>query len=313
MSVMSETFACPQCGKTYPHAGRKPGKAVVCLCGHRFLVPALEVRTAPAKLPLQPAPLERQPEPTAPRSTAPAAPPATPRPQPGRPASPPHSSPARPKELVAEVVYPGDSDEVLSVAELITPAPYAAPLPALHPAYTTIAAPPASARRASRSSAETSELFGLWVGRIVLFVAVPLATLCFVIGHIQMYRNGGLILNSGKGAPLVRKPATVAKGDLLTINSASMRTAGGSVEFHAQFAQGKFAPQPGHQYVWVISANQGTVEIPISSTMLTQQNVLTGTARGAVARRLRSPCTTWIESRPPAALERERVSNEFRF
>ncbi|HEX7447945.1 MAG TPA: hypothetical protein VF306_10390, partial [Pirellulales bacterium] len=51
---MSETFACPQCGKTYPHAGRKPGKAVVCTCGHRFLVPAPEVRAPRAELPLHP-------------------------------------------------------------------------------------------------------------------------------------------------------------------------------------------------------------------------------------------------------------------
>lgn len=312
---MSETFACPQCDKTYPHAGRKPGKAVVCVCGHRFLVPAPEVRAPQTEVPLHPPSSEPPSEPrrSSSRNPAAASPPAT-----GSHRTYPTVAAPRPlpqqHELEAEVVYPGDSAGVPPTAELLTPAAYAvAPLPASHPAYEPVAAPVAAARHAPRSSTETSESFGLWVGRIVLFGAVPLATLCFVIGHLQMYRHGGLILNSGKGAPLIRRPAAAANGNLLSINAASMRTAGGSVEFHAQFAQNGFAPQSGQQYVWIISANQGTVEIPISSPMLTQQNVLTGTARGAVARRLRPPCTTWIESRPPAPLGRQRVSNEFRF
>lgn len=203
---MSETFACPQCGKIYTHAGRKPGKAVLCLCGHRFLVPAPEVRTVPAKLPLQPASQERQPEVSSPKATTPAAPSTAPQPQPARPASPPRGSPARPKELVAEVVYPGDSAEMAPLAEAIPQNPYAsAPLAALPVDYGSYGAP-AAARHAPRSRIESSQLFGLWLGRAVLFVLVPLAMLCVFIADMQMHRTGGVLRHVRQRQPGFRAP-----------------------------------------------------------------------------------------------------------
>lgn len=204
---MSETFACPQCGKSYLHAGRKPGKAVLCLCGHRFLVPAPEVRTAPTKLPLQPEPQQRQPEPSSSKLTIPIASPAAPRPQPTRSASSPRSSPARPKELVAEVVYPGDSAEMAPLAEVISQNPYApAPLPALPVDYGSYAAP-AARRHAPRSKIESSQLFGLWLGRAVLFVLVPLAMLCVFIADMQMHRTGGVLRYVRQRQPAFRMPS----------------------------------------------------------------------------------------------------------
>lgn len=153
----------------------------------------------------------------------------------------------------------------------------------------------------------------MWLGRGVLFVVVPLAMLCVVIGHVQMYRTGGFIQNSGRAAPFVRKPAAPAASNLMNINAASMRIAGGVVEFQAHFTRGAFVPQPGQHYVWIISARQGTVEIPITSAMLTQQSMLTGAARGAAAGRLRAPLATWVEASSPGSGGRQRVSNEFRF
>ncbi|MGH7194799.1 MAG: hypothetical protein ACREJM_14870 [Candidatus Saccharimonadales bacterium] len=317
---MSETFACPQCGKSYSHSGRKPGKAVVCVCGRRFLVPAPEVRAPRAEVPLHP-PSEPRPESRVSPSRNPAArtpPPAAPRPAPAprKPAPQPQEPVAQdlePQELEAEVVYPGHPAELPPAAEWAAPAAYASdPLAAMHASYEPLAPPP-TARRAARSSTASSELFGLWLGRVVLFVVVPLAMLCVVIGHLQMYRTGGLIQNSGKAAPAIRRPAAPAARNLLNINAASMRTAAGGVEFQAHFTRGGFAPQPGQRYVWIISASQGTVEIPITPEMLTQQSALTGAARGAAARRFRSPCTTWVEAQPPGLGSRQRVSNEFRF
>ncbi len=307
---MSETFACPQCGKSYSHAGRKPGKAVVCVCGHRFLVPAPEVRAPRVELPLHPPSEPRResaPAPRPERSPSPSLSPASRTPPPAAPrvSRPAPQRPAPPQELEAEVVYPGHL-QALPAAY----APTSAPL--THPAYEPLAPPPA-ALRTTRSSIESSQRFGMWLGRAVLFAIVPLAMLCVVIGHLQMRRTGGLIRNSWKAAPVLRRPASQAAGNLLTITAASMRSAGGAVEFHAQFTRGGFAPQAGQQYLWIISAKPGTVEIPISSAMLTQQTALSGTARGAVAQRFRSPCTMWIESQPPDSGSRQRVSNQFQF
>ena len=320
---MSETFACPQCGKIYPHSGRKPGKAVVCVCGHRFLVPAPEVRAPRTEVPLHPPSDPRpttRPQPSFESRATPRNPAArTPPPAASRPAQPapaPRRQSPPPQELEAEVVYPGNSSELLPAAELVSPAGYSpstAPLPAMPVAYDSLAPPLAAARSPSRSKAASSELFGMWLGRGVLFVVVPLATLCVVIGHLQMYRTGGLILNSGKAAPFVRRPAAPAAGNLLNIDAASMRVAGGAVEFQAHFTRGGFVPRPGQRFVWLISARQGIVEIPITPEMLAQQSALTGKARGAAARRLRSPCTTWIEVQPPGPGGPQRVSNEFRF
>lgn len=310
---MSEMFACPQCGKSYSHAGRKPGKAVVCVCGHRFLVPAREVWAPRAELPLHP---PNDPRPAAraepryePRATprnpeARTPPPAAPRPS--RPTPAPRRQTPPPQELEVEVVYPGNPAESLAAAYVPDP------LAAMHAAYEPLA-PQRAARPASKSRTESAELFGMWLGRGVLFVVVPLATLCVVIGHLQMYRTGGLIQNSGKAAPFVRRPAAPAAGNLMNINAASMRIAGGVVEFQAHFTRGGFAPRPGQRYVWIISARQGTVEIPITSAMLTQQSMLTGAARGAAAGRFRSPRTTWIEAHSLSPGGRQRVSNEFRF
>lgn len=103
--------------------------------------------------------------------------------------------------MVAEVVYPGDSAEVLPVAEWVSPAPYApAPLSALPVGYDSFA-PPAVARSTRRTSTESSELFGLWVGRVVLFVVVPLAMLCVLIADLQMHRNGGIAHHARRGRP----------------------------------------------------------------------------------------------------------------
>lgn len=41
---MSEVFACPACGKEYPREKRLIGRAVICVCGRRFLVPPESVQ-----------------------------------------------------------------------------------------------------------------------------------------------------------------------------------------------------------------------------------------------------------------------------
>jgi len=62
---MLNFFACPQCGKEYPREKRLTGRAVVCACGHRFLVPAAplpeaEVIAIPVEAEIVSVPLEAE-------------------------------------------------------------------------------------------------------------------------------------------------------------------------------------------------------------------------------------------------------------
>lgn len=62
---MSNFFACPQCGKEYPREKRLTGRAVVCECGHRFLVPAAplpeaEIEAVPLEAEVVSMPLEAE-------------------------------------------------------------------------------------------------------------------------------------------------------------------------------------------------------------------------------------------------------------
>lgn len=218
--------------------------------------------------------------------------------------------------MIAEVVYPGDSAEVLPAAEIVAPAPYAEPLAAIPAAYEAPLTPIASARRAARSSTQSSELFGLWAGRIMLFVLVPLATLCVLFGHLQLHRSGGFILNSQRALPTaarVRTPPAPLPGTLLTITGASGPSRGNQAEFRVRFTHFGFIPQPSDRYIWIVSSQQGNIEFPVAHTALTGSGSLTGKPSGSLAARFRSPMTTWIEAQPAGSSTRQRVSNVHKF
>lgn len=284
------------------------------MCGHRFLVPAPEVRQTPAPPPLHAPsepPISRSPA-AAPRRTA-QQPPSV---RAARPAASPTARPSPPmqeREMVAEVVYPGDSAEVLPAAEIVAPAPYAEPLGAIPAAYESPLAP---ARRATRSNTVSSELFRLWAGRVMLFVLVPLATLCVLFGHLQIHRSGGIILNAQRALPTaarLRTPPAPLPGTLLTITSASGPSRSSNVEFRVRFTHFGFVPQPSDRYIWIVSSQQGNIEFPVAHTALTGGGSLTGKPSGSLAARFRSPMTTWIESQPAGSTTRQRVSNVYKF
>jgi DNA-directed RNA polymerase subunit RPC12/RpoP len=112
---MPETFQCPECCKAYPRENRLVGRAVLCECGHRFLVPPRESRTSPS------ASASSLAIPTEPRQARPASgPPRSGKPLQARPVShPPLAKPARWADPV-----PQDEPMPLSEADLIDePAP----------------------------------------------------------------------------------------------------------------------------------------------------------------------------------------------
>ena len=64
---MSDQFECPKCGCSYRREKRRVGKAVICACGHRFLLPPPEGQLPSTTVP----PMSSQAHPRPPRPRVP--------------------------------------------------------------------------------------------------------------------------------------------------------------------------------------------------------------------------------------------------
>ena len=219
--MMPDTFQCPQCGAAYTRERRRVGKAVVCTCGHKFLVPPPDFAAPP-----QPErPPIHQPRPAAPqsrpssrtRSTQPPSRQATsddssgevlPLAEPVRRATPqPEARWADPIEqqeaplMEAEVVDPAIpyAEPLAPTDDLFGPGGgYTDPLPATGLYAPPLVPPPApkptkqrkKKRRPTGDGRATN--YSNWVAYFVLFLILPAAAIFTVIGVIQYRRPGAV-------------------------------------------------------------------------------------------------------------------------
>ncbi|MGH7138998.1 MAG: hypothetical protein ACREHD_24900 [Pirellulales bacterium] len=326
---MSDSFQCPKCGASYARERRRIGKAVVCSCGHKFLVPPPASEEPPANARPYAAPPN-----VAPRGRA------VPRP-PRKQASSSSDSSAEVLPL-AEVIEPAGEPPAGRWAEAIEPAqaeplpqaeivdsgiPYAEPVlagddlfssggPYGGLAYGGTYIPPRASpppprsdkrrRKKSRSSGDGGQIgFSNWVAYIVLFLLLPAAGIFTLLGVVEYRRTGSAVGVPQRAGTSAAPPAASPTASYpITILSATKKAT--SDEFTMQFDVRGGPLDPAGQYIWVVSSPRGRIEFPMTPP--------TGQGRGEIAGKpaqpadLSPPFTTYIEQQSGGA--RTRVSNE---
>jgi DNA-directed RNA polymerase subunit RPC12/RpoP len=249
---MSDSFQCPKCGANYTRERRRVGKAVVCACGHKFLVPPAGVdvpqpddrRTAPRN----PSPVVPQPDD---RGSAPRNPSSVPRSTPSRPRKPPapssdssaevlplaevvESAPPVPSGRWAEPVQPEPVEE-LPQAEIVyaadsyaEPAPLAGDLFSAGGAYgdsvgagdpfaAPLAAPPPPVRQKKGGKPRRAAEDGGPVGfsHWVAYIVLFLllpVAAIFTVFGLIQYRRGGSIVRAPQQSPAGPSPSSTQPG-----------------------------------------------------------------------------------------------------
>lgn len=318
---MSDTFQCPKCGAGYARERRRIGKAVVCSCGHKFLVPpsegqgAVSQRPAPNTAPRvrgAPPTARKQPAPSSDSSAEvlplaeviePAAEPPT-----GRWAEPIEPPQAEPLPQ-AEIVYSGDpyaepvsaGDELFSAGGAYGDPDAGADIPPL-------AAPLPMERRRSKKNRTTTQSgqigFSNWIAYIVLFLLLPAAGIFTLLGVIE-YRRSGPAGRRPRAATSAPPPAAPSAASYpITILSATKKAA--SDDFSMEYEVGRQPLNPASQYIWVVSSPQGKIEFPISTPSAQGRGQTSG--KTSQPSGLAPPFSTYIEEQANGA--RTRVSNQ---
>lgn len=329
---MADSFPCPQCGKTYSRENRLVGKAVVCECGHRFLVPPAEQAAQPPpsfpSLPRSlsprasrqtPAPGASVPKGTRPGQPAPRPPQRRPNQTPGRsPGQTRWADPVEPEQranddtveaepmLVAEVVltpavppaeddFDDDAEEVVLVPVGAKPAP-----PARRPA---------NLRTPARRPAVPPSTGGRSPARLALMVGLPLVALLMIVAAAGVWyfgNRGDIVAEAETAQPSAEPPAS---GEPVTLFGARSVKRGEANEFRVEFRLDGLKPDAKAQYRWVIAGAEGWLEFPVPVSALVPRSRLSGTAP-ADAGRMTGPLRCYLEELAAGALVHDRISNE---
>lgn len=327
---MPNTFQCPKCGASYARERRRIGKAVVCSCGHKFLVPPAAGDEPPVR------PYSAPPHAT-PRGRASPKPPRK-QPQAGsdssaevlplaeviQPTGPPPAgrwaAPIEPLEAEpvpqAEVVYPAAAyaepvpaaDDLFSAGGAygnpVGAGAYAAPLAAPPP-------PRADGRRKKKSGSagDGGQMgFSNWVAYVVLFLLLPAAGIFTLLGVVEHRRSGpaGGPQRAANPPPPTSLPAPsappAASLSVVILRATKKAT---SDDFSMEYEVGHQPLNPASQYIWVVSSPQGRIEFQIPTPAQGRGQI---SGKPAQPAGLNPPFTTHIEEQSNAA--RTRVSNE---
>ncbi|HET6881051.1 MAG TPA: hypothetical protein VFI31_12895, partial [Pirellulales bacterium] len=323
-----DSFECPKCGASYTRERRRIGKAVVCQCGNKFLVPPP---------PSEPQPREA-PRPTSTRTTRKLGL-VTRRPEP----EPDDDSSAEVLPLAdvvqpamplpagrwAEPMAPGQ-DEPLPEAEVIEGGnPYSDPLSQTNdlssaggdyggpftsdtyrPPLTT--PPPPAARKPTTkkkrrlgASDGGSISFSNGVAYVVLFLILPASAILTLLYAIGARRAG---VPAQQAAPPVRSrsvPPEAAPFTAQPIKLVRVTKRAASDEFTLEYQLAGTVNQTSH-YFWVVNCPQGRIEFPLPGTTWQLSGTLSG--KPAAAGNLAAPFTSFVEEQTGGT--RTRVSNE---
>jgi DNA-directed RNA polymerase subunit RPC12/RpoP len=338
---MSDSFQCPKCGASYPHDKRRVGKAVVCTCGHRFLVPPLDYAAPPSSTPSD-ASLTPRPR----RATPPAE-----RAKPSRPKASPAAASDSSSEVLplAEPVSPAPSatptrwaDPVepaqaapLMEAEVIQPAPYVEaddltgglftqrgpygdPFAAgsVPPAMPGVPPPPPKKRKKKgrpRGDGQQKR-FSDWVAYSVFFFFVPASALFTVIGLLQPAPGAGHAVrrtdapaqgSNSPASPPITANEPPPSGYAITLWNGTKRSSG---EFSVDYRQDRGPLDASRQYYWVVTDPSGKIEFPIPAHVWKQRDKLSGKPAASAPGQFMGPYTTFIEEQ--VGLSRSRISND---
>jgi DNA-directed RNA polymerase subunit RPC12/RpoP len=342
---MLDQFECPKCGASYARDRRRVGKAVVCTCGHKFLVPPAQddvpTTTAPPASPRRHTPAPRvSPMPRAqptrrPNRAAPSDESYAEVVPLAEPVEPAHSSATRWADPVDEPAStPLMEAEVLSsdnpYAEPLAPLDdvlaagdaYADPFAAgsLAPPLRSPPPPPRAAKKGKKKRHRSGDSrpvnFSNWVAYFVLFFILPAAALFTIIGLVQHRRAGGRTAVQVPGnvptppsAPSGFSPKSAEpppSGHPITLWNATRQ--GHLNEFSVEYRIDR-APLDGtRQYYWVVSDPQGRIEFPIPADRWKQRDKLSGKPSLSAGGQFTGPYTMFIEEQVGPA--RNRVSND---
>lgn len=315
---MGDTFQCAKCGASYARERRRVGRAVVCACGHKFLVPPPDLGAPSADQPLQPG---GRPLPRAPTSRAvdsdtsevvPLAELIEPRLPPGRWAEPVEAAETAESLPEAEIVYASPAEPAYPADPMLAPGgPYGEPVDrsggAPEPRRRSV--PMAATTKRPRAQPANDER-GLNVTYVVLFVVLPVFVLFCVLAIVLYSRFGTAVPE--KAPPVATEPPDV-DGDLpgkpaaggLPILVVRVTKQPASDDFTMEYDVRHGSLNATSQYVWVVSAAQGKIEFQIPTPAPGRGHI---SGRPAQPSGLSPPFTAYIEEESGGA--RTRVSNE---
>ncbi|HVA46661.1 MAG TPA: hypothetical protein VNH11_09830 [Pirellulales bacterium] len=334
---MSDSFECPKCKAAYTREKRQVGKAVICACGHKFLVPPASIEAAVSAIPRRPS-VERPP--------APATQPGTRRLRPAQPTSrtrrPSDSSgevipiptrgvrePARPATPWADPVEADEAEPVME-AEVVHPgAPLATPLDAdelfaaggpyaeaeVAPAAYQAAEVRGRPRRLQPVAASKKGESKSGLLYVVFLVLLPGTVVLVALGIVAYRWLGSHPSAAGNGAGSSPNAASTVEaapnepapsGLQVTLWDAKQR-AGGAFSIECRVDGGRL--NPSGAYFWIINGPSGRVEFPIpGATWAKQRQQLSGKAQAADGTELNGPLTCFIEEQVGST--RQKISNE---
>lgn len=317
---MGDSFQCAKCGAKYTRERRRVGRAVVCSCGHKFLVPPADEGPQPSYAP--------------PRAgTRPAAAKADVR-------SDDSSGEVLPLAEVVETgappgrwAEPVAADETVPEAEIVyatpvEPAPPGASFPTrgAHGGSTSAPGGPTQPRRAGArlqpgarqrppsrhvDQGPSHDEQGPKIAYIVLCTALPVFVLLSVLAvliykRIDRTAPGDPSQNEARSDGTQDTPSTTpdAPGGLpILVVRVTKQPA--SDDFTMQYDVRHGALNASSQYVWVVSAAQGKIEFQIPTPAPGRGQI---SGKPAQPSGLSPPFTAYIEEQ--SADGRTRVSNE---
>lgn len=322
---MGDTFQCAKCGAKYARERRRVGRAVVCSCGHKFLVPPADEGPPAVNQPAMP----RRGDGRRPTGDVRGA--ADDSSGEVLPLAEVVAMPASPQDRWAEPIAAG---EALPEAEIV----YASPVEPARPsddmfamggAYPlNTAEGPAVPRRPMLPAAKTAKPRGARrkdreqstnvtdvIANVVLFVLLPISALFFVAGLLQYTRLGRLFpdepprvapqqadFNGGlPDQPSTRRDAIGAQPILVV----RVTKQAASDDFTMEYEVRHGSLNATNQYIWIVSAAQGRIEFPMSALAAGPGRI---SGRSAQPSGLSPPFTAYIEEQ--SAGGRRRVSNE---
>lgn len=340
---MSDSFQCPKCGASYTRERRQVGKAVLCTCGHKFLVPP-DLAAPPTAVTgprsgspkALPAGRERPPRSTARQAPSGDSSEVLPLAEPMQPANAQPAArwaePVEPQEaplMEAEVVYPATpyAEPVAPVDDLFgASGAYADPILLAGAAGPPLALPPArrqpdqKRKKKRRSGGDGRPVnFSNWVACFVLFLLLPAAALFTLLGLIQSRRAGpgrqAPVGNAGPSSPASGPggPAASAQpaanepapsGYHITLWNAKRSSSG---EFTVEYRLDRGPLDAAKQYFWVVTDPKGKIEFPIPLTAWQQRGKLSGKTAPGASGQFTGPYTTYIEGQ---GATRSRISND---
>lgn len=338
--MMGDSFQCEKCGRSYARERRRVGKAVVCSCGHKFLVPPPDAGPPRAAgQPTQQRDYNRPLPEASPRyssssgdSSADAIPIAEPieaqsTQPPGRWAEPVETAEPLPE---AEVVYDAAAEPAYPADALFAPGrAYGDPMDhaSHYPRSTGVPQailPPATVatRKKRRKRANSSGAANItdWIAYFVLFGLLPMSGLFFLLGVVQFFRLGRLVPPPvPSGRDILRASKSPLDDHLRNKRSRHEAISAGlpivilfskkkpdSDDFTLQYDIRRGPLNPASQYIWVVSSPQGRIEFLMTTPAGQGRGEISG--RPAQPAGLMPPFTTYIEEQSAGA--RTRVSNE---